>query len=334
MTNDTLVPTTPPIKQPSLINDRDILNLRDYGSSISLTDTPANYRNPKHKKMHYRKISKDKYVDTDTGEVKKYQHNVKKTQASFNKSFSNLSDKICANFTGEDNELFVTLTFDGLAMTMDGLDSIGDFKFTKDMKHNKQVATYAKSKLKAFFQRLNRKFNKGNCKLIHIVIMEPQGNGVPHYHVLLKLLNATTFKLSTMELERLWKQGEVNVESLKNITSLPAYFHVHLTDVPVEDASNQDKEDHEVVRRAVNGKEKSFLKGARLQYFPHDINYFSTSKGLKVGKKSQVLGKQAREMIRERNLELSYREQYTSFSDSDGNEYSTTRMNWSTPAPT
>lgn len=312
----------------SSINNEDPVTFIKYSRSrAELINSPVNYKisttNPKIKKL-----SKTKYVNTETGEIKKYKQHKKRTKSSFNHTFKNLKEKIYCNFFGDKNELFATLTFDNLAAPI-------DLRFNKDNKHNKQVGKYCQKKLTALLQRLSRKYDDKDkhYKLIHIIIMEAQKSGVPHYHLLLKLLNADALRLTQGDLNELWGQGEVHTEPLNDVTNLPKYFHARLTDLPCDEATKQDKENYETIERSSNGQSKSFLKGARLQYFPADINYFSSSKNLKSSDKQQMTAYRARHKAKELGLMVAKGLKYRAYSI-DGRDEWVKRESWTKhPSP-
>lgn len=296
-----------------------------YSSNqAELINSPSNYRKST---PCIKKLSKNTYVNTSTGEMKKYKYHSKRSNKSFNKSFKVLKEKILCNFNAGPNEKFVTLTFDNELAPI-------SLKFTLDVDQNKEIAKYCQKQLNLLFQRLNRLYNYDNHKLIHICIMEPQTNGTPHYHLLLKLLNADTFKLNELQINQLWQQGYANLKPLKSVDNLPAYFCAHLTDLPSNEASTKDlnNNNYQEIQRKVNGKFKKFLKGARLQYFPADINYFSCSKGLRTSVRKQLSAEQARDILDKKGMRVIKRLKYKAYSE-DGHDTYVHREIWQVPAP-
>lgn len=294
-----------------------------YSSNqAELINSPSNYRKST---PCIRRLNKDTYVNTNTGEIKNYKYHTERSNKSFNKSFRTIKEKILCNFNARPNEKFVTLTFDNELAPI-------SLKFTLDVDQNKEIARYCQKQLNLFFQRLSRLYNYDNHKLIHICIMEPQKNGTPHYHLLLKLLNADKFKLNESQLSQLWQQGYVNLKPLTNVNNLPAYFHAHLTDLPSNEASTKELNNYQEIQRKVNGQSKKFLKGARLQYFPADINYFSCSKGLRTSVRKQLPAEQARDILDKKGMQATKGIKYKAYSK-DGHDTYVRREIWQVPAP-
>lgn len=61
---------------------------------------------------HIRKLSKDEFLNIETGEVCKYNHYKEKNIESLKKSMKKLEGILRNNFSGSKNELFITLTID------------------------------------------------------------------------------------------------------------------------------------------------------------------------------------------------------------------------------
>lgn len=299
------------------IPGNEVVSVKETAHTIeSLSNPYRSYSSNRPINNGLKRLNKTNYVDTRTGEIKTYNTHAKRSYQSFNRSFNLLKDKINANFSGQKNESFLTLTFADRSRAC-----------SKDEKHNKSVVKSCKHDLDNFLKRLRRRVETGNHKLIHIIIMEPQHSGSPHFHILLKLLHARNLDLSHDLIQDLWKLGFSNVKPLNNISAIPAYFHAHLTDMPLEELSKLPN-GAETVERVVEGTPKKFVKGARLRYFPKDINYFSSSKDLKKPTKSIMKAEEARKRAQAKGLKLTYKTKYSfQLSENDSREYR--REEWS-----
>lgn len=282
------------------IKDGDRVTIHDYyNNKLELVKSPSNYRKSK-QRANIKKRSNNKYVDLRTGEIKQFKHHDHRSIASFNHSFTILKDKLYCNFNGEPNELFATLTFDNKKAPI-------DLAFNHNESHNHQIAKYCKQELKKLIRKIKQQLNKDDAQLIYITIMEPQKSGVPHFHLLLKLLNSESINLSEAMLNNLWSHGFVNIKKLYDTTNLAAYFHAHLTDLPADEATSNDLKHPHIINR----QQKKYIKGARLKYFPNDINYFSCSRNLKTSTKIETNAEQARQFAKQKGYEFDGAHSYT-----------------------
>uniref|UniRef100_UPI00403F3BBB rolling circle replication-associated protein n=1 Tax=Lentilactobacillus hilgardii TaxID=1588 RepID=UPI00403F3BBB len=281
------------------IKGDDRVTIHDYYNKLELVNSPSNYRRST-QKASIKKRSNNEYINLQTGEIKQFKHHNHRSKASFNHSFTILKDKLYCNFKGEPNELFATLTFDNKKAPI-------DLAFNHNENHNHQIAKYCKQELKKLIRKIKQQLNKDDAQLIYITIMEPQKNGVPHFHLLLKLLNSESINLSETVLNNLWSHGIVDIKNLYDTTNLAAYFHAHLTDLPVNEATSNDLRHPHIISR----QQKKYIKGARLKYFPNDINYFSCSRNLKTSTKTETNADQARQFAKKRGYKFDNASSYT-----------------------
>lgn len=140
-----------------------------------------------------KKINKNQYmylIDTDEhtkGEVCEYQEHGKSRKDNYQnilKTIKKIRDLINSNFYGEKNELFVTLTY------------------RENMRNPKKLY----NDLKNFIRNL-KKYLK-NQELLYILVVEPQGRGAWHAHILIKNLSWTDQKnqwyIPKNKIEELW----------------------------------------------------------------------------------------------------------------------------------
>lgn len=168
---------------------------------------------------NYRKISKDRIVNIDTGEIIDVKH--AKTRADqmqvIRRSIRKLRMIINANFFGEDNELFITLTY---------AENMTDLKrLYKDF--NK------------FVKRLKYRYKDYGFE--YIAVPEPQLRGAWHLHLLLKAMNKGYLYISNDEIAELWSHGFTKTERLKGVDNIGAYVSSYLTNIYNEDTGTKAK---------------------------------------------------------------------------------------------
>jgi hypothetical protein len=168
----------------------------------------------------YRKLDKNRMVDIETGEIIDVKH--AKTRAeqteSLRRSIRNLRMVINANFFGESNELFITLTY---AENMQDLK-----KLYRDFE--------------VFYKRLKRKYKGYGFE--YIAVPEPQLRGSWHLHVLLKAMDKEYLYIPNNEvIAELWGQGFTKTERLKEVDNVGAYVSSYLTNLYDEDTGVKSK---------------------------------------------------------------------------------------------
>ena len=157
----------------------------------------------------YRKLDKDNMVNVNTGEVIKVNHNDSRKDdiASLKKSIRRLRMIINANFSGNLNELFITLTY------------------SENMTDLKRLY----SDFNKFIKRLRYKY--GDINFEYIAVPEPQLRGAWHIHLLLKAVNKEVLYISNDKIAELWRQGFTKTERLEQVDNVGAYLSAYLTDL-------------------------------------------------------------------------------------------------------
>lgn len=212
--------------------------------------------------LPYRKLNKNQFVNTETGEIGFYNRSVgKASQSSLTKTFTKLRRIINQNFVGDETELFLTLTY---ATYMEDLLRVRkDFKrFIASLRHHVPVE--------------------------YVACIEPQASGSWHLHVLLKRLDGVKLTVSKPLLEKLWKQGIPFVEPLPFTDNFGAYFTARLIDI-----DELEGEEHSLQRQ-----KKSIIKGQRLRYYPSGLHIYRCSRGIKRPVPQRLLYGEAMQMVR------------------------------------
>lgn len=203
------------------------------------------------------KLDKDRYLEISTGEVKEFQHseNRNDNHNSLRQTFKKLRYLINNNFIGAPNELHVTLTY---------AENMTDTKrLYKDFKN--------------FVERLRTRFKKEST-LDYLCVVEPQGRGAWHCHMLVRFNELEKVYIPADELQAIWNQGFVKIKSLKDVDNIGAYLSAYLTDVEL---TNDNMMDFLGKRLEVKEHEgKHYVKGGRLHMYPPGMNLYRKSKGI------------------------------------------------------
>lgn len=218
----------------------------------------------------FKRLNKEEYVDLRTGEVKQYRHqqNKKNPIRNLNHAFDRLRQLINANFTGEINELHVTLTY---AEKMKDFDTVSnDFK--------------------KFWIKL--RYHYPDLEFIRII--EPQYTGTWHIHVLLKSQQYMYLTIDKQELESLWNHGFVWVGKITDNDNIGAYFTaLHKNINTFEDDSKE------------RSGRRCIVKNARLQFYPPNKRFYSYSKGISKPKIFRTTYGNAMKLVKMENLTYS-----------------------------
>ncbi|MCH5211431.1 MAG: hypothetical protein J1G06_00285 [Oscillospiraceae bacterium] len=148
-----------------------------------------------------KKIDKDHFIDTRTGEIKEYNKTSTKNISSFKESFKDVPRYIKGFFYGDDTERFVTLTYSEFMSEPERLSK--DFQ--------------------KFLNKLKRRYGK----LRYFYIKEPDTRGSWHIHSLIKRLDGQSFNITDDSVRKLWKRGiAVNVQKINNVNTMSYYFDI------------------------------------------------------------------------------------------------------------
>ena len=145
-------------------------------------------------------------------------------------------------------------------------------------------------KLYKDFKTFNMRFQyycskNGYSKPEYIVMMEPQGRGAWHAHLLYIWQDMVAPYIPNDVFSNLWRHGFVKIKKLENVDNVGAYLTAYLGDMEVTDV-DLDKMKYarcKVVEVEENGKtvKKAIIKGARLNLYPSNFNMIRCSRGIK-----------------------------------------------------
>ncbi|MDM0495601.1 hypothetical protein [Clostridium perfringens] len=246
------------------INSRKKIKLTDMGNIKEIMYLEKCTRQP----FGIKKISKNEYMVIATGEVLEYQNrseNRSQDKESLRKTFKKIRELINTNFIGNKNELCFTITY----------------------KENIRDPKILYNDFRKFMKKLKYKY--GDVDYINVV--EPQGRGAWHCHILLRFNDLKKAYIPNKEISEMWGKGFVKVKAMKkDIDNLGAYLSAYLGDIEINDSNiTQLVQDGAIkVGHAVNikeveieGKKKKFIKGGRLHYYPTGMNIYRASRGIK-----------------------------------------------------
>lgn len=219
-------------------------------------------------KASIKKLSADEYMVLDTGEIRNFEkiENRSDSENSIRQTLKKLRYLINANFSGGDNELFVTFTY---------RDVVRDTKQVyKDWRN--------------FLKRFKRKWDD----VEYLAVLEPQGENHGycwHIHALMKFPKHYKVEIdNNSEMYPLWGKGFTKTERLKEVDNIGAYLTAYLSNIEVEqEESNKDDKE----------KSKRYKKGERLKYYPKGMNIYRKSKGIEMPKRLTMTYWEAKELI-------------------------------------
>lgn len=148
---------------------------------------------------------------------KKHQMKAKKRTdniAALKKSFKRNRDLINCNFSGEHNELFLTLTY-------------------ADRKRGKNIKN-VNADFDRFIKRVKRVTKVSTDNLVWFSALEPQEDGTWHMHCLLKWQDRHRIFIANDKLAKMWGEGFTKTTAITNITNIGAYLTAYLTNIIVD----------------------------------------------------------------------------------------------------
>lgn len=209
----------------------------------------------------------EQFVICATGEIKDVEHhNTRKdNKKGLYKTFANARSVINANVTDVEKVRWCTLTYaENMTDTKRLYEDFRDF--------NKRFQYYCKT--------------HGYSKPEYIVMMEPQGRGAWHAHLLYIWQDQKAPYIANQEFREMWGHGFVRIKKLDNVDNVGAYLTAYLGDMEIDemDISKAVGKQCKVVEvEDEDGKKvkKAIVKGARLDLYPANFNMLRCSRGVK-----------------------------------------------------
>lgn len=219
-----------------------------------------------------KKLDKHTYLDLQTGEIKEFElsENRAENLNSLRQSFKKLRYLINNNFEGKGNELHVVLTY------------------AENMTDTKRLYT----DFDKFIKRLKFRY-RDTSTIDYLNVVEPQGRGAWHCHVLLRFNDLEKIYIPNEEMAKLWGQGFTRVKSLKDVDNIGAYLSAYLTDIELDDENRLQALGKEI--KEVNGKR--FIKGGRLYLYPPGMQLFRKSRGIVYPERKKMTYEKAKKIV-------------------------------------
>lgn len=241
-----------------------------------------------------KKVSKDLYCDTLTGELFEYKHGSTRADnmSAVRRTLSNIRALINTNVTIPENCLWCTFTY---AENMTDTE-----RLYEDWKR--------------FWQRFKYWCDKqGYKKPEYITVQEPQGRGAWHVHCFLIWDLKAPFIPNNEVMETLWGHGFTSTKSLNNIDNIGAYFSAYLADMPLDEYERLPDaiyDEREVVEKDFQNiekqtKTKKFVKGGRLPLYPVGMNIVRKTRGIKHPETESMTLKEAQKKVSQSKLTFS-----------------------------
>ncbi len=264
------------------IEKDDLVKLTEMGNV-----TEIQYLSHRNKSSVIKMVGNNEYIDLRTGEVKEcVNHESRKDHKSnLYRTFRKIRNLINTNVVDVNNCSWQTLTY---------AENMQDTKrlYTDYDKFNKRLKYYCKK--------------KGLQDYEYIVIVEPQGRGAWHCHLLLLFKDKAPF-IPNKELCKLWGQGFVKINKLDNVDNVGAYLTAYLGNMSLEECQEQDVsfQPKDLLVKEIEGKSKYIIKGGRLSMYPTNMNLYRCSKGIKKPSEEYMTYEKAKKKVSSGKLTYS-----------------------------
>lgn len=213
----------------------------------------------------------EQYVVCSSGEIKDVVHHEtrKDNKKGLYKTFANMRAVINTNVTDVSKVRWCTLTY---AENMTDTNRLyEDFRT-----FNMRFQYYCKQ--------------QGYSKPEYIVMMEPQGRGAWHAHLLYIWQDMKAPYIANDVFAKLWGHGFVRIKKLDDVDNVGAYLTAYLGDMELSEVDWHEW--NKITKGATvkqvemlneNGEKvtKPVLKGARLNLYPANFNMLRCSRGIK-----------------------------------------------------
>ena len=220
-----------------------------------------------------KRLSKDFFqiIGDDTGEVFEYQHATDKSGSitSVKRTLAKLRSIINTNCVNASFLHWVTMTY------------------AENMRDRARLH----SDFKKFWQKFKRWLVKHGYSIPeYIAVVEPQGRGAWHLHIILIWDKKAPFIDNNSIFAPMWGHGWTKIQAVHGVDNLGAYFSAYLADIPLDEFEREknDTSTYAVKYNEVSdddsGKKtrKAFVKGARLRLYPSEMNIYRCSRGVKM----------------------------------------------------
>ena len=166
--------------------------------------------------------------------------------------------------------------------------AIWTLTYAENMRNTKQ----AYDDFRKFIKRLRYRHGK---KIEYIAAIEPQERGAWHFHVLLFFPEKAPF-IENDTMEQIWGNGFTKTKDVnEDCDNFGAYLSAYLSNAEMTDAES---------------KEKKYVKGSRLHFYPIGMKLFRCSKGIKSPIIEKMEENKLAELVASKNLEQTFERCY------------------------
>ena len=218
----------------------------------------------------FKRISKTRFLDKETGEIRTYKIKRFKTEESIKNSMRRLGMLIDLNFDRYDNVLFITLTCKG---------------FVEEVN---EILEYLEKFIRILKNQYKEKFN-----FLYIYKLE-EGKKGWHIHLLLKDTSNKILFIPNPEIQRMWEKGITYTEIVRN-----GFINVNYENSSLDIAE---------VNKSTQKIKEYMTKTTQLppNKIPVKVKLFGGSQNVEKPKKKEMSYKQAKEIIKETNAKEVY----------------------------
>lgn len=155
------------------------------------------------------------------------------------------------------------------------------------------------------FEKFNKRFlyycsQHDYSKPEYIAMMEPQGRGAWHVHLLYIWTDQKAPYIPNSVFRDLWGHGFVKIKRLENVDNVGAYLTAYLGDMELEFCDMEHLHGKakfvDIDENGVKVK-KAIIKGARLDLYPANFNMMRCSRGIKRPESEYMTQEQARKKV-------------------------------------
>lgn len=240
------------------------------------------YMSKRNTTCHIQKIDADRYVVLETGEILEFDKSLNRSENenSLRQTFKKMRYLINNNFKGGLNELHITMTY------------------AENMTDSKRLYV----DFDKFMKRLRYKYREVST-IDYMNVVEPQGRGAWHMHMLIRFNDLDKIYIPNQELSDLWGQGFVTIKSLKHVDNIGAYLSAYLADIDLSDCQDMSFQEarnligKDIIVKDVKGEKKNIVKGGRLHMYPPGMNLFRKSKGIVYPERKEMTYKNIKKVV-------------------------------------
>ena len=258
-------------EESSIIDDNQIVKVTKYNAR-PLADVMLVKGSVNDNLKIYERINKDEYLNKETGERLQYAHNNFKTEKSSKRSMKQLEKILLNNFSGADNELFVTLT------TAEAVTDVYEMR----------------RYFKLFWDRLKKEYD--DLEYAYVYEMQ-QARESLHIHLMLKAVSHKHLYISNAKITEYWAQGQTRTVKVTNKSTA---FEIDEEKAMSQPDGFLAKQNQYGIDRVISYLCKYHTKEGIL----NGVRLYSTSRNIKIPESTTMLYDEFRENFNKDNSRI------------------------------